>query len=267
MSGGPSPAEMYDQYLGRTVLEPLATFVVEQAAPAERERVLDLACGTGIVTCKLPPLVGAEGKVVAVDVSAPMLALAQTKPAPDGCAVEWREGNGCALVDLDNGIFDLVVCQQGLQFFPDRDAGASEMRRVLAPGGRAVVAVWQSLDQQGLFQQLVETQSRVLNLPLEQTAVPFSFGDPAALRTAFEDAGFANVEVIEHEVVGKFPEPAEFVRRLTLSASSVMPQLAPSDLADSIAMAESVLAPVLAHYTKDDHVVVPLKTHVVIAKR
>ena len=267
MSGGPNPAEAYDQYLGPAIFVPLSAFVLERAAPQSGERVLDLACGSGIVTQQLPPLVGESGKVVGVDLAPPMIAVASAKDKPAGCAIEWRVGNGTELVELDNGSFDLVICQQGLQFFPDRGAGASEMRRVLASGGRAVLALWKSLEHQGLFQQLVETQARVLDMPLEKAAMPFSFGDADALKTTLEDAGFASVEIVEHEVTAKFPNPGDFIRRSTAAAAAVMPQFATLDLEQAIAAVEKVLAPVIAHYTKDDHVIIPMKTNVAIAKR
>ncbi len=263
----PNPAETYDHYLGPAIFQPLSTFMLERAAPRAGERVLDLACGTGIVTHQLPPLVGESGKVVGVDLAPPMLAIASAKDAPAGCAIEFRQGNGCALVELDNGSFDLLVCQQGLQFFPERDTGASEMRRVLASGGRAVVACWRSLEHQGLFQQLVETQARLLDIPLDKAAMPFSFGDADALKTTLEDAGFASVEIVEHEITARFPEPDKFVRLTTASAASVMPQFAAIDLDQAVAQVANMLAPVIAHYTKDDHIVVPMITNVAIARR
>ncbi|MFN0247747.1 MAG: class I SAM-dependent methyltransferase [Kofleriaceae bacterium] len=262
-----NPAKNYDEYLGPAVFHPLSAFVLEKAAPQPGERVLDLACGTGIVTVQLPPLVGETGKVVGLDVAAPMLAIAAAKEAPAGCGIEWREGNGSALVDLDNGAFDLVICQQGLQFFPDRETGASEMRRVLAATGRAVIAVWKGVEEQGVFQQLVEAQSRLLHIPIEKAGVPFSFGDGGALKTMLEDAGFETVEIVEHELTVVFDEPSELVRRTTAAAAAVMPHFADLDVEEAAATLSKVLAPVIAHYTKDGKIVTRMKTHVAIAKR
>ncbi len=262
-----NPATSYDEYLGPAIFAPLSVFVLETAAPQAGERVLDLACGSGVVTVQLPPLVGETGKVVGVDVSAPMLAIASAKDKPAGCGIEFRECNGCALVDLDNGAFDLVICQQGLQFFPERESGASEMRRVLAGTGRAVVACWKPLEEQGVFQQVVETQARVLNVPLEKAAMPFSFGSGAALKTMLEDAGFETVEIVEHELLVTFDDPSEFVRRTTASAAAVMPHFADIDVQDAASSIERVLAPVLAHYSKDGKLVTTMKTNIAIAKR
>jgi ubiquinone/menaquinone biosynthesis C-methylase UbiE len=262
-----NPAKNYDEFLGPAVFQPLSAFVLEKAAAQPGERVLDLACGTGIVTMQLPPLVGETGKVVGIDIAAPMLAIAAAKDKPAGCGIEFREGNGIALVDLDNNAFDLLICQQGLQFFPERETGASEMRRVLAPTGRAVVACWKGLEEQGLFQQLVETQSRLLNIPIEKAAMPFSFGDKAVLEQTLLDAGFETVEVVEHELTVTFGEPNELVRRTTASAAAVMPEFADLDIEEAAALVSKVLAPVLAHYTKDGKIVTTMKTNVAIAKR
>jgi hypothetical protein len=160
-----------------------------------------------------------------------------------------------------------VICQQGLQFFPEREAGASEMRRVLSLTGRAIVACWKGLEEQGLFQQLVETQSRLLHIPIEKAGMPFSFGDGAALKTMLEDAGFETVEIVEHEITVSFEEPTEFVRRTTASAAAVMPQFADIDVEEAAATVSRVLAPVIAHYTKDGKIVTTMKTNVAIAKR
>ena len=89
---------------------------------------MDVACGTGSVARHVAPLVGAEGKVVALDISPEMLAVARGLPAPAGATIEWREGNAIALTVPDDA-FDLVLCQQGLQFFSDRAAAVREMRR------------------------------------------------------------------------------------------------------------------------------------------
>src|SRR5688500_3531047 len=127
--GGPSPALAYHEYLGPAMFLPMARVTLQAAQPKPGEHVLDVACGTGIVTAQLAPIVGGTGRVVGLDISAGMLAVAAAQPPPEGCAIEWREGSGMA-IDSPAGSFDLVVCQHGLQFFPDRLAGTREMRRV-----------------------------------------------------------------------------------------------------------------------------------------
>src|SRR3546814_14402551 len=116
-----NPAEVYERYLGRAIADPFTRVLLDCAGPQPGERVLDLAAGTGSVARYVAPIVGAEGRVVAVDVNAAMLAVGRALPGPDGPPIEWWEGDAVNL-DLPNQAFDLVLCQQGLQFFPDRPA-------------------------------------------------------------------------------------------------------------------------------------------------
>ena len=100
--------------------------------------MLDAACGTGVVARYAAPR---AGHVVGVDVNAGMLAVA-ARIAPQ---LEWVQADVAALPFAD-GAFDLVLCEQGLQFMPDRAAALAELQRVLAPGGRIVASVWRGLE-------------------------------------------------------------------------------------------------------------------------
>lgn len=90
---GPSPAEIYEQYLGPTIVHPWTSVLLEYAAPQPGERVLDVACGTGSVARHVAPLVGTHGKVAALDVNPDMLAVARALPTPAGAPIAWRQGN------------------------------------------------------------------------------------------------------------------------------------------------------------------------------
>jgi ubiquinone/menaquinone biosynthesis C-methylase UbiE len=169
----PTPAEMFDQYFGPALFAPWARVLLEYAAPQPGERVLDLACGTGTVARHVAPMVGASGKVVALDISPDMLAVARSHPAPEGAPIEWRAEDATSL-DLPGDAFDLVLCQQGLQFFPERAAAVREMRRVLADKGRVVLSVWQALDRHPLYEALCEAEARHLGMPLSDVATPWS---------------------------------------------------------------------------------------------
>ncbi len=100
-----NPAEIYDQYFVPAIFVPWTRVLLEHAAPKASEHVLDVACGTGVVARSVAPLIGPESKVVALDVSSDMLAVARALPAPAGAVIEWREGDALALPD---GPFDLV---------------------------------------------------------------------------------------------------------------------------------------------------------------
>jgi SAM-dependent methyltransferase len=232
------PAQTYDQYLGPAIFHPWGRVLLEHAAPKPGARVLDLACGTGIVTRQVAEAVGEQGKVVGVDLSPDMLAVARSKPPAEGAAIEWREGNAVQL-DLPDGAFDRVLCQQGFQFFPDKSAAAREMRRVLSDGGPAVVSVWKGLNDHPVFAALFEAESRHLGVPMSELAVPFSLGDGQRLRGYLEDAGFGRTEVMERSMEVEFPEPERFVQLTVLAGAAVIPELA-KDEAGRAALVEAV---------------------------
>jgi ubiquinone/menaquinone biosynthesis C-methylase UbiE len=92
-----SPAETYEQYLGPAISDPWTRVLLEYAAPQLGERVLDVACGTGSVARHVAPMIGAQGKLVALDVNPEMVAVARALPAPPGATIEWPEGNAISL--------------------------------------------------------------------------------------------------------------------------------------------------------------------------
>lgn len=262
----PNPAEMYQQFFVPAIHSRWAPRLLSHARPRPGERVLDVACGTGIVARTVAPLVGPDGTVIAVDISPDMLAVARSLPAPAGTIIDWREGDAASL-PVPDGTIDLVLCQQGLQFFPDRATTVREMRRVLAPSGRAAVSVFRGLDHHPLYAALFEAEGRHLDTPAEELATPFSFDDADALRELFADAGFQRVEIqrATHEVV--FPSPDRFVAFTVLAGASFIPEAemdaeARTELVDAIARE---VAPVLRSYTIDDNVVFPMHAHVAVA--
>src|SRR5882672_11495112 len=136
-------AELYERVVARHILGPWAPLLVDAAHLAERERVLDLACGTGVVTRIAAQRAGTAGRVTGIDLNPGMISVARSLPAPDGGSVEWLEGSALA-IPLPDASVDVVLCQQGLQFFIDKALSLREMRRVLARGGRLALSVWTS---------------------------------------------------------------------------------------------------------------------------
>src|SRR5262249_40502072 len=134
-------AERYERCVAGYILGPWAPLLVDVASLAPGERVLDIACGTGLVARIAAQRVGSRGRVVGVDLNPGMIAVARSLPKPVGAAIDWVERNALDLQLADAG-FDVVLCQQGLQFFPDKARAMHEMRRVLVHGGRLALAVW-----------------------------------------------------------------------------------------------------------------------------
>jgi SAM-dependent methyltransferase len=265
----PSPAEMYEAFYGPAIFEPCTRILVEHAAPRAGEAVLDLACGTGQVARRVAPLVGEQGSVTGLDLNPGMLAVARTLAPPHGAAIDWREDDAVE-PDLPDAAFDLVLCQQGLQFFPDRAAALRHVRRVLRPGGRLALAVWRGLDRHPLFRALAEAEAPHL-LPLGMTfddlAAPFSLGDAAELRTLLADAGFKSVELAERSIEARFPAH-RFIQNMELAYAAVIPKFA-EDRSAFDAYLEAVegdTAEIVQRHTRGSHVTIPMHTHIAVAR-
>src|SRR5215470_425576 len=128
-------------------MEPWVRRLLDVAALQPAEHVLDVACATGFVARTAARRVGTKGRVVGIDVNASMVEAARTVSDPeDATMIEWRIGDAAAL-PFEQEIFDIVLCQQGLQFFPDRVQALREMRRVLRPRGRLAFTVWSAIEE------------------------------------------------------------------------------------------------------------------------
>jgi SAM-dependent methyltransferase len=266
--GGPitNPALAYHEYLGPAIFQPMTKVTLWAAKLNQGERVLDVACGTGIVTLQLPPLVGTKGRVVGLDINPAMLAVASSQTLPEaGPGIEWMQGNGVAL-PLPDGSFDAVICQHGLQFFPDRAAGVAEMKRVLASSGRAIVACWKGLDHQTFFATLMRSIARHLNVTESDAAAPFTLGDADVLRGLLEDAGFSRVDIQSHLIDARFPQPEKFVRMSASAGAAVMPDVYEGvDLESLVAKVIVDCKPDIDRYRVGDMLRFPMPTHLAVA--
>ena len=131
----------YERVMVPAVFGPLAKHLLDTAALAQGVKVLDVACGTGIVARMAAPQIGATGPVVGVDTNEAMLAVARAQPQPTETHVEWRQGDATKL-PFPDAEFDTVLCQHGLQYVPDRPAAVQEMTRVLRSGGQLALSVF-----------------------------------------------------------------------------------------------------------------------------
>ena len=179
--------ENYERYFVPVIGAPLATDLVDAAALRPGERVLDVACGTGVVARLAAERVGDTGTVAGIDINPGMLAVARSV-MPAGSSIEWHESS-VEEIPLPDEAFDVVLCSLGVQFFPDRLAALREMRRVLAPGGRLVFNVPGPTPR--IFVVLAEALSRHINPELAAFLnLVFSLHDPEELRQLTGDAGY-----------------------------------------------------------------------------
>ncbi len=186
----------YDTIVAR-LFTPWAHDLIGRLAPPLGCAALDIACGPGTVSHLLAERIGSDGRVVATDLSPAMLAIARAKPIAAGAAeIEWLAAPAKPL-PLPDSTFDIVTCQQGLQFFPDKIGALAEMRRVLRGGGRVGVAIWTGVEDQ-IFGYFRDAIANVLSVDLaERYLGPFLLsGEDAAdyaHRAGFEDVNLERV--------------------------------------------------------------------------
>jgi len=205
---GGSASENYERYFVPVLGAPLADHLVEIAALRPGERVLDVACGTGIAARIASQSVGDAGTVTGLDVDPGMLAVARSA-TPTGTTIDWHEASAEAMPFADAS-FDVVLCQMGLQFVPDKHTVLQEMRRVLAPGGRLILNVPGPTPQP--FVVMGDALARHLS-PEAGGFVNrvFSLHDTDEIRDLIDGAGFHDVAVRANGESLQLPAPAEFL--------------------------------------------------------
>ncbi len=165
-------------------------------------RVLDVACGTGVLAREAARRVGPDGSVTGLDATPGMLAIAREL----GPGLQWREGFAQELPFEDRS-FDTVVCQFGLMFFPDRVAALREMLRVLVPGGGLAIAVWDSLERSQAYPEFVALLEEMAGTAAaDALRAPFVLGDDAQLVDLLREAGATSIEVERHMGTARFPD-------------------------------------------------------------
>jgi SAM-dependent methyltransferase len=202
------PPENYERYFVPAIGKPLALDLLRLATLRPGERVLDVGCGTGVVTRLAAQEVGTGGEAVGVDIEAGMLAVARsvTPPTP---GIEWRQADAQAL-PFDDGCFDVALCQMSLQFVKDRTRALTEMRRVLIPGGRIVLGLPGPATPQ--FEALADSLGRHIR-PEGKAFVERVFGlhSPTAVEALLTGAGFRDVELHVTTCPLSLPAPREFL--------------------------------------------------------
>lgn len=223
--GGTAP-ENYERYFVPQIAAPLADDLLEIAALRPGERVLDVACGTGIVARQARQRVGDSASVAGLDVNPGMLAAARSAVSPE-FAIDWYE-SGAEAMPLADGAFDVALCQLGLQFITNKLGALREIRRVLAPGGRLVLNV------PGPTPPLFAVMADALAKHVDSRAasfvhVVFSLHDERELRELTNAAGFQQVDVHSRRARLTLPPPTEFLWQYVCSTPLAKLMAAASD--------------------------------------
>lgn len=189
--------EIYETIFVPAMMGEWAPRVIALISPQPNEHILDVACGTGALTRFVAKSIGLTGRVVGLDISPDMLAVARTitTEGAQTAPIEWYEGNVNSL-PFENETFDLVFCAFGLMFFPDQIAALREMRRVLKPDGRIALSVWGAISKCPGQLAMKEVWERYFGAgEAAGFSRQHSLGDPQMVHSLVHDAGFRNVSV------------------------------------------------------------------------
>ncbi|MER8630217.1 class I SAM-dependent methyltransferase [Mesorhizobium opportunistum] len=187
--------ENYDRYMVPLIFEPFAADLALRAAALSPGAVLEIAAGTGVVTRALAPKLSPDASYVVSDLNQPMLDYAASRQAPDN-RITWRQADAMAL-PFEDAAFDVICCQFGAMFFPNRSAAYREARRVLKPGGHFLFNVWDRIEENVFADDVTNALARIFpdDPPRFLARTPHGYHDTALIRRDLEDAGFSHVVI------------------------------------------------------------------------
>ncbi len=187
--------ENYDRYMVPLIFEPYAADIAQRAASFTPNAVLETAAGSGVVTRALAPRLSPVASYTVTDLNQPMLDYAASRQAPDS-RIHWRQADALAL-PFENAAFDLVCCQFGAMFFPNRTSGYREAKRVLKPGGRFLFSVWDRIEENVFADDVTNALARIFpsDPPRFLARTPHGYHDTALIRSELQDAGFSSVVI------------------------------------------------------------------------
>jgi ubiquinone/menaquinone biosynthesis C-methylase UbiE len=261
-------AETYEHALVPAVFAPWAPLVVALADPQPGDRVLDIACGTGVVTRLAAQQVGRTGKVIGLDLNPGMLAVAASLTPSDpltNAPITWREASATHM-PLADAAYDIAYCQLGLQFFPDRPAAMREMYRVLVSGGRLGLMVWQGIQYTPGFDALAAALAK--HVSSEAAGImraPFALAEPEQLRALVAAGGFRDISIQSVAGTVRFPSVSRFVQDYVRGSPLSGHVAKVSD--ESRAALLTKVDNALTSYVAGDGLRFPIKAHLASAKK
>ena len=259
-----SAPEVYERDLVPAVFGPWALILIGLAPPNLGDRIIDIACGTGIVARIAAARVGPTGAVAGVDLNPGMLNVARSLKTTDAAApVQWHEASADKL-PFPDGSFDIGYCQLGLQFFADRAAALREMRRVLSTKGRLAVMVWCGIQESPGFEAFAEILERNVG-PAAATIMraPFGLSDANELNRLVAAAGFRDITIQRRVGAVEFPSVERFVLSQVAGSPLASHVSQASDVAREHLTADTKLA--LEKYVGDRGLSLPISAHLLTA--
>jgi ubiquinone/menaquinone biosynthesis C-methylase UbiE len=187
--------ENYDRYIVPLIFERYAADLAQRAASLSPGAVLEIAAGTGVVTRALAPKLSPVASYVVTDLNQAMLDYAASRQAPDS-RIEWRQADALSL-PFEDAAFDLVCCQFGAMFFPDRSLAYREAKRVLKPGGHFLFNVWDRIEENVFADDVTNALAKFFphDPPRFMARTPHGYHDTALIRSDLKGAGFSRVTI------------------------------------------------------------------------
>lgn len=197
--------QFYDTLMVPLIFAAYAADMAELVAAFFPGAVLETAAGSGVVTRLLAPQLKADACYVVTDLSQPMLDYAATRQGFDS-RITWRQADALAL-PFEDAVFDIVCCQFGAMFFPNRVAAYAEARRVLRRSGRFVFSVWDRIEENAFADEVTHAVAAVFphDPPRFLARTPHGYHDMALIREELRRAGFADIQIETREKVSRAP--------------------------------------------------------------
>jgi ubiquinone/menaquinone biosynthesis C-methylase UbiE len=262
-------AELYQHHLVPAVTAGWAAGLVDCVGLSRGERVLDVACGTGVVARAAAKRVGRTGRVAGIDINAAMLGVARALPAEGGAAIGWLQGSILSL-PFAAASYGVVLCQLGLQFVPDQPAALAQMRRVLAAGGRLGLSVYGPIEHNPATFALAQALDRHLGPDASVTKrAEHALADSDLLRALADDAGFKRIKIVTEIRTVRFAAAADYVH-IQLSATPLASLLQNEPGRPGQPLVELLIADVAAAlkpYRTNGGLAFPQEAHVLLADR
>jgi ubiquinone/menaquinone biosynthesis C-methylase UbiE len=257
--------EIYDSYLVPLIFEDYAADLADRVTALRPATVLEIAAGTGVVARALAPRLPAEARYVVTDLNLPMLDRARARQPADE-RVTWRQADAMKLPFPDAG-FDVVCCQFGVMFFPDRVGAYRETHRVLKPGGHFVFNVWDRIEKSPIAELVTAAGSEIFpqDPPLFMARTPHGYHDTARIRTDLVAAGFAGIAIETLTKTSHAPSP----RHAAIAIAQGTPMRTEIEQRDDslLQIVTDRAAELIAAAYGSGEVASPIGAHVIVAKR
>jgi SAM-dependent methyltransferase len=261
---GNAPAA-YESFLVPAMFAPFADRLVELVGVQAGSAVLDVACGTGVVSRAAARLAGSGGSVTGVDLGEPTLDVARSIPAEAGASPITYLQSDAGSLNVADAAFDIVVCQQGLQFFPDRERALAEMRRALRPAGHVAVATWTDLEHSPFSATADSLTVHIGQDAGQMLRSPFGLSNGQELEGLLLAAGFGEVVTSQESIECTWASHPDWAR-LAIGAGPVAQLFATAPEEAKRAVSEEVSARLAPYATSDGRLRMTMTTNIAVGR-